>query len=637
MGDELRSKQIDEILICVEKGERIDEDEKKKIIRRLKTYSDNVGSASLKELKEKFVEDKRILIVLNPFEFDDDCIKDLIVASNESEHHTFVAPSEEGAVQRYTIAWDYFETSMMLVSTKYLSLVGFGDVEGDTIPKFLEGLVKKTAEYGLQLIKVKETKKNKHKKEQHSNGKILYYLNGLSLMPNGTVWNALGVLKALQNPLYSNYTIEICTTSEIDAYYRIGETANMCVRSQESIIDVYEVIILPWVDLKAEVLSFIDEHGLKWIAWEMDIIDLRFRKNKARMNRAISFFKFVDGLFFFSNDAMLDYKEVFFDNAEYDVIPIPARTCECNEGVKKIDIFDSYILVVGNSYKHKMIPQFIEYVKDTNKNYIVLGSYETGRIAKNIYGFVSGSLELETLHLLYRDCDLVVFPSIYEGFGLPILEALNYGKNVIVVDRPLNHEIESLQKEFEGHIFYYRTYSEMSGLINDLDHNPNIFTCNLYRRTWDDVGADMESMIKGIYSKKKSYRLLEKRHEQFSMIDPVIYVKNKVLKRIIDTDYSKLSIDKVVDIYGRGENGLLLYNNIKHFVTVGCFVDRGHKENIDDDMPETVRGDMYECIWNHILVVVPEQDFEEIKNYYISKNEWFEDNIMTVTEFLKGI
>ena len=36
----------------------------------------------------------------------------------------------------------------------------------------------------------------------------------------------------------------------------------------------------------------------------------------------------------------------------------------------------------------------------------------------------------ETLALLYNSCEYCIYPSEYEGFGIPILEAFSYGKPV---------------------------------------------------------------------------------------------------------------------------------------------------------------------------------------------------------------
>lgn len=44
---------------------------------------------------------------------------------------------------------------------------------------------------------------------------------------------------------------------------------------------------------------------------------------------------------------------------------------------------------------------------------------------------VIGPVEQPTLEELYLKCDFVVQPAFYEGFGLPILEAMKFGKPVI--------------------------------------------------------------------------------------------------------------------------------------------------------------------------------------------------------------
>jgi len=42
-----------------------------------------------------------------------------------------------------------------------------------------------------------------------------------------------------------------------------------------------------------------------------------------------------------------------------------------------------------------------------------------------------GYITEEEKVLLYRNCEMMVFPSLYEGFGLPILSAFHYGKPVL--------------------------------------------------------------------------------------------------------------------------------------------------------------------------------------------------------------
>ena len=54
----------------------------------------------------------------------------------------------------------------------------------------------------------------------------------------------------------------------------------------------------------------------------------------------------------------------------------------------------------------------------------------------------------EELHCLYTHAHAVVMPSIYEGFGLPVLEALSHGQPLICSDLPVFHEIAGVLRPF---------------------------------------------------------------------------------------------------------------------------------------------------------------------------------------------
>ena len=45
-----------------------------------------------------------------------------------------------------------------------------------------------------------------------------------------------------------------------------------------------------------------------------------------------------------------------------------------------------------------------------------------------------GYVDDTSLHWLYQNCFALVYPSLYEGFGLPVLEAMSLGAPVIASD-----------------------------------------------------------------------------------------------------------------------------------------------------------------------------------------------------------
>ena len=107
-----------------------------------------------------------------------------------------------------------------------------------------------------------------------------------------------------------------------------------------------------------------------------------------------------------------------------------------------------YLLYVGSFYPHKNIERLIDafdilrakYNLDINLALVGIKDYFQQQIKK----YITTNYKLQTtnyifydyasddeLAVLYQNASLYVFPSLYEGFGLPPLEAMNFGVPVV--------------------------------------------------------------------------------------------------------------------------------------------------------------------------------------------------------------
>lgn len=87
---------------------------------------------------------------------------------------------------------------------------------------------------------------------------------------------------------------------------------------------------------------------------------------------------------------------------------------------------NTFFLYVGLGSPHKninfLINSFLS--SKTNKKLVICGKGHTPIKSERI--IYTGYIEDKDLNYLYSNCAAFIFPSKYEGFGLPILEALSY-------------------------------------------------------------------------------------------------------------------------------------------------------------------------------------------------------------------
>ncbi|EMF92445.1 glycosyltransferase family 4 protein [Leptospira santarosai] len=108
----------------------------------------------------------------------------------------------------------------------------------------------------------------------------------------------------------------------------------------------------------------------------------------------------------------------------------------------------------------------------------------------------------EVLAWLYRRCSAFLFPSIHEGFGLPLLEALREGKICVASDIPVFHEI--LEREvdlFAEPLDVDSWVSSLSELQHKKLRRPSVWDASQW--TWDLTAKKIEEGLIDLWKHRK--------------------------------------------------------------------------------------------------------------------------------------
>src|SRR5258705_7617449 len=146
------------------------------------------------------------------------------------------------------------------------------------------------------------------------------------------------------------------------------------------------------------------------------------------------------------------------DSKKIAVIPEAPRSsfwqvpiAETNSVRRRLKIEDNFILFVGTIEPRKnlltLVRAFEEIVRSTSwhPQLVVVG--KEGWLAHELFAYLKtadisdrvrfpGYVSDDDLRALYSSCQVFVYPSLYEGFGLPLLEAMACGAPVITSNVP---------------------------------------------------------------------------------------------------------------------------------------------------------------------------------------------------------
>jgi glycosyltransferase involved in cell wall biosynthesis len=133
--------------------------------------------------------------------------------------------------------------------------------------------------------------------------------------------------------------------------------------------------------------------------------------------------------------------------------PVPEP--EAREILRRLGVEDEFVLFVGTVEPRKnlltLVQAFDEMLRATDQRPQLVIAGQKGWLTDKLYEYVeqstlrdrimfTGYLSDEDLRALYSSCRVSVYPSLYEGFGLPPLEAMACGAPVITSRIPVMME-----------------------------------------------------------------------------------------------------------------------------------------------------------------------------------------------------
>lgn len=128
------------------------------------------------------------------------------------------------------------------------------------------------------------------------------------------------------------------------------------------------------------------------------------------------------------------------------------KIAECNEIFKRFPQLQvqNYYFALGSLAPHKNFKWVIETAKhNPNSFFVIAGGVDRAICSdksdsqfQNLKNIIYvGRITDAEVKFLMRNCKAFVFPSLYEGFGLPPLEALSVGAKIIVSNIPCLKEV----------------------------------------------------------------------------------------------------------------------------------------------------------------------------------------------------
>jgi len=342
--------------------------------------------------------------------------------------------------------------------------------------------------------------------------RILFDLSHFPAHHCGTTEFALSLLSRLTALLESKYDLYFYLSPDGKTSFA-PELAGYKILEDLDDGDLFDLVFKPcqvfhWGEWRRMV-----RHGARLAYTHMDAIAVRCEylngPNTRSLFRTVA--ESVDLGITISEFSKRDFERLYGIDSGFVVIHHGVHEFEASHNT------GDFILIVGNSYPHKATAMAANSLRGLDR-IVVLGA-DPGAFDQDagICSEPGGSLSRRRLTELYDAAKVVVFPSFYEGFGLPVAEALAQGKPVVARDDEVMREVAELMQS--PRLYLAADFAEIRRHVANIlagDYPP---APQRPMRSWRNVAIDYARAFEALLSSPIDVGLLERRSKLVETLD----------------------------------------------------------------------------------------------------------------------
>lgn len=199
--------------------------------------------------------------------------------------------------------------------------------------------------------------------------------------------------------------------TEFDLYHETGFFPFACAKRIPTVFTIHDMSI---------------QRHPQWHPQERVLfIEKNFTKRCSSADHILSVSKFTRSEFY----------SIYPELSYLPVTPIHLAGFLCDNSIKDapFNLPKRYFLFVGSNDKRKQLENAIEAIKELNTYPLVIAGWNGwgNKLQQHEKIIPLGYISDSQLSYLYKHAEYLLYPSAYEGFGLPVVEAMQYGCPVI--------------------------------------------------------------------------------------------------------------------------------------------------------------------------------------------------------------